>query len=818
MSQDSRPPVSRLGGRRATEQSQGATTEPAAEQGPLGVRLAIFAALAAFGAMNWAGLVVDPPLVRAGVSVLVVTAGGAVLARIGRSRLDALPAWTLGALTALIATVAALVVMGLPPGLLWIGNWNELSANVDFGLNGIADQVDYPYAGDNIWSRRAILLGAPLILGLAVAASFWPRRRWRPQGILGVKRTAAMPRQTLGLLGLAILVVLYAVPATENPSGAPLIGGLALFVLVAGWLWLPGLRHREAGVATALVALAAVVAVPLATQLDNAEGFIDYRNWAWSSQGGTTFDWEHSYGPIDWPRNDRRVLRVESERPLYWKLSTLDRFDGRRWLIDPVSRKPFELPSEVEKKTGFPLLQPPPAEWVTRARFEVGQLRSDRVVGAGAIRTIKGLGKNAPRRSNGGTWTVAKDLEPGDAYEVQVYAPNPDPSELRESKERYPKLLENSTNIGLIGAPALPGDPRCTSALGCVELPTGAESGEAGGLRALDEVVVPIRGRKPPPRRAARVTERIQNSPYARMLDLATDLTTDAPTTYDAVNAVETHLLTEYSYSEVPPDRTFPLSDFLFEDRIGYCQQFSGAMALMLRMVGIPARVVSGFAPGVADPEDGSYTVRNLDAHSWVEGFFNGIGWVTFDPTPAAAPAESQTSDDGAGGVGPGRQASGGFGDPGAEGRIGAEGATAADAASAGSGSSTLLLVPAALALLLLAGAALAGARTMSVRRLSADATATAQLHELESALPRLGLKLPPGATLLGLERGLHPLAGDASTRYLSKLRARRYGAAAQAPPTRGERRAVRRGLGSNRGMQARLAAFLAMPPWGPRR
>ena len=63
----------------------------------------------------------------------------------------------------------------------------------------------------------------------------------------------------------------------------------------------------------------------------------------------------------------------------------------------------------------------------------------------------------------------------------------------------------------------------------------------------------------------------------------------------------------------------------------------------MLRMLGIPARVVSGFAPGARDAESGAYEVRDFDAHSWVEVYFRGIGWVTFDPTPGVAPAERPT-------------------------------------------------------------------------------------------------------------------------------------------------------------------------------
>src|SRR5207248_3228868 len=81
------------------------------------------------------------------------------------------------------------------------------------------------------------------------------------------------------------------------------------------------------------------------------------------------------------------------------------------------------------------------------------------------------------------------------------------------------------------------------------------------------------------------------------------------------------------------------LESFLFSARRGYCQQFAGAMALLLRMGGVPARVATGFATGNYDSSKHQYVVSDLDAHAWVEAYFPGYGWVRFDPTPAAAPA-----------------------------------------------------------------------------------------------------------------------------------------------------------------------------------
>src|SRR5207244_2284721 len=115
-----------------------------------------------------------------------------------------------------------------------------------------------------------------------------------------------------------------------------------------------------------------------------------------------------------------------------------------------------------------------------------------------------------------------------------------------------------------------------------------------------------------------------------------------ARTPYQYVRAVEAYLAKGFSYSENPPRRAVPLASFLLADRTGYCQQFSGAMALLLRMGGVPARVATGFAPGGYNRARGEYVVRDDDAHSWVEVYFQPYGWVPFDPTPVAAPPASQ--------------------------------------------------------------------------------------------------------------------------------------------------------------------------------
>ena len=100
-----------------------------------------------------------------------------------------------------------------------------------------------------------------------------------------------------------------------------------------------------------------------------------------------------------------------------------------------------------------------------------------------------------------------------------------------------------------------------------------------------------------------------------------------------------------FTYSERPPAPApgqAPLEAFIFDGRRGYCQQFAGAMALLLRMGGVPARVATGFTPGGFSKRKGAWIVRDTDAHAWVEAWFDRFGWVALDPTPAATPARSQ--------------------------------------------------------------------------------------------------------------------------------------------------------------------------------
>jgi transglutaminase-like putative cysteine protease len=550
------------------------------------------------------------------------------------------------------------------------------------------------------------------------------------------------------------------------------------------------------------VATVGLVALPLAARLDTDQPWWDYTTW--NPFGGgkdISFDWNHSYGPLDWPRQGTTLLNVRSQKPYYWKTETLDRFDGFRWLhsqendqTSPMSELPTS-PALRGRRWEYFRFNP---RWDARIRVTVRSLRSDFVIGAGTTYAVSGAGATAP--TSDGTTALARSLEEGDSYTVRAYVPDPSAAQMRGAPGPYPQSVAQYTALFLPG--------RGQTAFG----DGGRGDASRSAQPPVRPLLVPFRG--DPAGAGADASRRILASPYARVYRLARQLTAGASTEYDAVKRIEGHLKTSYTYNEKVHSHAYPLAAFLFRDRKGYCQQFSGAMALMLRMVGIPARVAAGFSQGSHNPYTGEYRVRDLDAHSWVEAYFPGIGWVTFDPTPAAAPAQRSlgtnapaTSNGLAGSISqrdrplPRQTAP----DPGARSKARAGGTGFWPVAG------VVLLV------LALAGTALVLLTRRRRRSAPPERLAEAQLLEVERALRRLGWRVPGGTTLLALEQRLARTVGPAPARYLARLRAHRYAAAARGLPQAQERRGFRRALTARRGPRARLLGLLAIPPGGPR-
>jgi protein-glutamine gamma-glutamyltransferase len=200
--------------------------------------------------------------------------------------------------------------------------------------------------------------------------------------------------------------------------------------------------------------------------------------------------------------------------------------------------------------------------------------------------------------------------------------------------------------------------------------------------------------------------------------------------------------------------------------------------------------VSTGFTSGSYDRKAKEYVVRDLDAHSWVEAWFPVYGWVTFDPTPSAAPPRSQSSERG-------NAAIGDVPDLGGAGAVDPRTGLAAEDGPPWA----LYGVLGVLAALLLVGSGYAYLHRSG---------RPAPLPELERALRRTRRNPGPGATLQALEAAFASSPDAAG--YVRALRDQRYSDRGD-PPTRRQRRGLRSELGRGGGLLGRLRAWWALPP-----
>jgi hypothetical protein len=128
-------------------------------------------------------------------------------------------------------------------------------------------------------------------------------------------------------------------------------------------------------------------------------------------------------------------------------------------------------------------------------------------------------------------------------------------------------------------------------------------------------------------------------APAPEIERLAREVTAGARDAETAARRVGEHLADNYRYSLALKRESTrpPVEEFLFVRRAGNCEYFAAAMAVMLRSVGVPSRVVAGFQQGEWNPYGRYFMVRLSDAHAWVEVYVEGRGWVTFDPSPRGA-------------------------------------------------------------------------------------------------------------------------------------------------------------------------------------
>lgn len=751
----------------AGEAQHHAPTPP--EQRPLlpahAARLIGFVALAGFGALQWADMVRPAASDALLGSVLAGAIAGALLAALARRRPPARVRLAATLLACAGLLLIALAAAGAPGRMFAPRGWDDLAAGIADGL-GAVSTVRTPYGGLDEWTRIVLILGGCALAALAAVLAFMPRRG----GTFGSPVAAAVA-----------LGALYTVPVMQHDIDLPWLAGLGFTVLLATFLWLERLRHRGAGLALGVIAVAALVGYAAAPALDRDRALLDYEEIAQSlSPSATTqYRWNHSYGPLDWPRDGREILRVRARQRSYWKAVNLAAFDGRRWVQDTGQDR-----DRVEAAIYNPA-------WRQEIRVTMRALRTTQFVASGTTLDILDTPRVATSNTPGVYETAGEPLRRGHAYRALVYTPRPTAAQQRAAPADYP--FELPREYGVIRLPIAGPNGGLT-----VFFPWWNEGGTP--------LIVGGRGND--------ASSLLSESPYGRVHALAQRLRAGTETPYEYMRAIERYLAQdEFSYSENPPPSQVPLADFLLRDRLGYCQQFSGAMALLLRMGGVPARVASGFSPGSRDPERNDYVVRDVDAHSWVEVFMPGIGWVTRDPTPPDSPARTQVLDlaAAAGGdsvtFGGSERALGRTPDAG----LADVQATAQDDEG---GPSALLVVGGMIAALLLAAIVVLVRRGRRRAIAGPGTVADEELAELLRALQRSGRPPPAQLTLAALA---DHYAGTPAQEYVRTVADARYGYGA-ARPTRAQRGALRRELGAGLGHRGRLRAWWALPPRPSRR
>jgi transglutaminase-like putative cysteine protease len=708
-----------------------------------------FVALSAWGALHWMAMLQPSAPGRGWAAVAVGLAAAVGLLAAGRAhgRRRVLLA------VAVLVPAAALAALagGVPADLLRPERWSELSSGIGRGIADLPG-IRVPYEGLDTWVRIDIPLGGSALVLLAAALAFWPRR----------------DRLGHPLAALVVLIMLYVVPVVALEFTVEFVRGAVFTVLMVAFLRLEKLRMPDTGAAAWLALATIVLGLAVAPALNRDQPWFDYEDWALetSASKSDTFSWNHTYGTLNWPRDGRELLRVKAKRPAYWKAENLDTFDGVHWVRGQVYNQVPEVPPQPARVRA----------WSEQIRVTVRNLRSASFLTAGYAFKVN-LPHVPATPTLDGLYMPGRTLRRGDTYTANIYFARPTQVQRRAAGVERSLNFESYRQVS-VPVNTLPG----VRALPVIFPPYHAPARE---LRA-----------GPPVQSPKQIQRLVRDSPLARTYRLSRQLARGARTPDDYVQRVLDYLAQpEFTYNEAPPRASRTLDGFLFDTQTGYCQQYSGAMALLLRMAGIPARVVTGFSTGATDLKTGEYVVRDFDAHSWVEAYYPDWGWITFDPTPAQSPARSQPSDASnipngglpASGVVPGDAA-----------------ALRAHGVAAGFDRAPWWRTP----LIVLAVLAAAASALAAVRRRRRGAPSP--LFELERALRRARREPAPGTTLRALE--VRFAATPAAAGYVRTLIDSRYREAA-GRPTRAQRRGLRSELGRGSGVLGRMRAWWALPP-----
>ena len=442
---------------------------------------------------------------------------------------------------------------------------------------GFLDFYDFrlPFDPQQNVRMHEVILIAIFAFALAVAAAIASRR---------------------AMLAVVAFLVGAGWPATLLAGGNEL--GRGVVILAVALILLAGLTERPSRLALGGAAVVVVGAFALSSSSAVAkDAFLGWEHWDFYTRPqkavSVRYVWDARYGGIRFPKKETTVLSIRApRRPQYWRATVLDRFDGTRWREHLWRQTPTETLD----------LSPPAAgksaNWIQQD-VTVRALADDHLVGA-SIPVAHNV--SAPVVDAGqGVLRVTGGLHRDQRYSVWSYAPRPTPAELVRVPGVYPAALTKpGRELELVGRVTAPPFDAAGREQRMVDLLTG----------------------------------RLQ--PYENLFERARAVAGQTQSPYAAAVALERwfRVTGGFTYSEQPGATPGlpPLVGFVVDTRTGYCQHFAGAMALMLRLLGIPARVAAGFVPG--HYQDGTWTVTDHDAHTWVEVWFRGYGWLPFDPTP----------------------------------------------------------------------------------------------------------------------------------------------------------------------------------------
>jgi transglutaminase superfamily protein/transglutaminase TgpA-like protein len=397
-------------------------------------------------------------------------------------------------------------------------------------------------------------------------------------------------------------------PATLIGTDAVAIGAVALAAALSIPLVLRVRSVRSLAAGATLAGLVVVAAAWASSSTTAArEAALDWEAWSIRGDGplpvtGVRFAWDSNYDGISFPPDPTVVLTIDGpERAHYWRTSTLGLFTDDHWFenLAWVSRIEGDV-AEVPDGLLTPAAADNRDNWLAQ-EIEIRALVDDRLAAAGTPVALDSRQLGTVFLLTDGVLRMREPLSRGLRYRVWSYAPDPAPAVLVRSKPRYPD--EAAGRFLRLESRSF--------------MPFGAPGREAAARALFDD---------PSYSRIAL---------YQPLYTIARRVAGRAGTPYEAVLALEGWFRQRggFTYDEHPARVSGPpLVAFVTRTKEGYCQHYAGAMALMLRMLGIPARVAVGFTSG--SRRDGTWVVTDHDAHAWVEAWFAGIGWVPFDPTP----------------------------------------------------------------------------------------------------------------------------------------------------------------------------------------